>query len=88
MFKFIAIFITMVLLLIFLVFCVVFLYFICLFSVPNGNVPSWFWFSLMFNYNNAAHPIIYYAYHNKTPCVSNPKYPLVVQIFKVIHFVE
>ena len=57
-------------LLIFVVFCVLFLYFICFRSVPKcclcqWIVPSWLpiRFSLTFNYNNAAHPIMYYTYN-------------------------
>ena len=51
------------------VFCVLFLHFVCLRSVPRcclwqWIVPSWLpiHFSLMFNYNNAAHSVIYYTY--------------------------
>jgi len=57
-------------LLIFVVFCVLFLYFVWLRSVPKCYLCQWIVpsrlpirFSLMFNYNNAAHPIIYYAYN-------------------------
>jgi hypothetical protein len=56
-------------LLIFVVFCVLLLHFVCLRSVPRcclwqWIVPSWLpiRFSLMFNYNNAAHSVIYYTY--------------------------
>jgi hypothetical protein len=51
------------------VFCVLFLHFVCLRSVPRCSlwqwiVPSWLpiQFSLMFNYSNAAHSVMYYTY--------------------------
>jgi hypothetical protein len=51
------------------VFCVLFLHFVCLRSVPRcclwqWSVPSWLpiQFSLMFNYRNAAHSVINYTY--------------------------
>jgi hypothetical protein len=71
------------------VFCVLFLHFVCLRSVPKcclwqWIVPSWLpiQFSLMFNYINAAHSVIYYTY-----IIRLHAYPIFYLFFILLIFV-